>query len=42
MCWNLMHTAAMLKDRGGITAIGNTTDGWQQVSHVSSENPEYR
>jgi multimeric flavodoxin WrbA len=42
MSWNLMHMAAMLRDRGGIPAIGNTTDGWQQVSHVASENPEYR
>jgi multimeric flavodoxin WrbA len=42
MSWNLMHTAAMLKQQGGIPAVGNTTDGWQQVSHVSSENPEYR
>ena len=24
MCWNLMHTARMLKDAGGITAHGNT------------------
>jgi len=42
MSWNLMHTAAMLKERGGIPAIGNTSDGWQHVSHVASENPEYR
>src|SRR4051812_12854983 len=35
MSWNLMHTAAMLRDRGGIPAVGNTTDGWQHVSHVS-------
>lgn len=42
MCWNLMHTARLLKDNGGLPAIGNTTDGWKQVSHVGSENPEYR
>jgi multimeric flavodoxin WrbA len=42
MAWNLMHTAAMLKANGGIPAIGNTTDGWRQVSHVDSQNPEYR
>jgi multimeric flavodoxin WrbA len=42
MSWNLMHTAAMLKERGGIPAIGNTTEGWRHVSHVGSENPEYR
>ena len=42
MSWNLMHTAAMLKELGGIPAMGNTTDGWRQVGHVSSDNPEYR
>jgi multimeric flavodoxin WrbA len=42
MSWNLMHTAAMLKERGGIPPVGNTTDGWHQVSHVASDNPEYR
>src|SRR3984957_13312017 len=31
MAWNLMHTARMLKDNGGIPAIGNTTDGWDHV-----------
>ena len=42
MAWNLMHTAAMLKANGGIPAEGNTTDGWRHVSHVDSQNPEYR
>ena len=42
MAWNLMHTAAMLKANGGLPAEGNTTDGWRHVSHVDSENPEYR
>ncbi|HEX3899466.1 MAG TPA: NAD(P)H-dependent oxidoreductase [Mycobacteriales bacterium] len=42
MSWNLMHTAAMLRERGGIPPIGNTTEGWEHVSHVSSDNPEYR
>jgi multimeric flavodoxin WrbA len=42
MAWNLMHTAAMLNANGGLPAIGNTTDGWRQVSHVDSQNPEYR
>lgn len=41
MCWNLMHTAAMLKAAGGLQAQGNTTEDWQHVSHASSENPEY-
>jgi len=42
MSWNLMHTASMLKRQDGFPAKGNTTDGWKHVSHVSSENPEYR
>lgn len=27
MAWNLMHTAKMLKENGGLPAVGNTTDG---------------
>lgn len=42
MSWNLMHTAAMLKANQGIPAVGNTTEDWQHVSHVASQNPEYR
>src|SRR5579862_9670565 len=42
MAWNLMHTARMLKDHGGIPTTGNTTDGWQHVTNAKSENPEYR
>ena len=42
MAWNLMHTARMLKDSGGIPAVGNTTEGWLKVSNAKSENPEYR
>lgn len=41
MSWNLMHTAAMLRDTKGIPVVGNTMDDWQHVSHVTSENPEY-
>lgn len=32
MAWNLMHTARMLKNNGGIPAIGNTTDDWQKYA----------
>lgn len=42
MAWNLMHTARMLKDNGGIPDVGNTTEGWQHVANAKSENPEYR
>ncbi len=37
-----MHMARLLKDNGGITATGNTADGWQHVTNAKSENPEYR
>lgn len=42
MAWNLMHTARMLKDSGGIPAKGNTTEGWNDVTNAGSQNPEYR
>lgn len=42
MAWNLLHTARMLKDNGGIPAVGNTGDGWKHVTNASSDNPEYR
>ena len=42
MAWNLMHTARMLKDAGGLPAVGNTTQGWEHVTNAKSENPEYR
>src|SRR5579872_3462578 len=29
MAWNLMHTAKMLKQNGGIPSIGNTTKDWE-------------
>ncbi len=42
MSWNLMHTARMLKDNGGIPATGNTTNDWQHVTNAKNQNPEYR
>jgi multimeric flavodoxin WrbA len=42
MSWNLMHTARMLKDNGGITAKGNTTKDWEHVTNAKDQNPEYR
>ncbi len=41
MAWNLMHMARMLKDNGGIPAVGNTTKGWEHVTNAKHENPEY-
>jgi multimeric flavodoxin WrbA len=42
MTWNLMHTARMLKDNGGITAYGNQRKEWDAGSRFDFENPEYR
>ena len=42
MAWNLMHAGTMLKDAGGWTSIGNTTDDWKHVSNAKDPNPEYR
>jgi multimeric flavodoxin WrbA len=41
MAWNLMHTARMLKQAGGLPAVGNTTDGWEHVANAKHQNPEY-
>ena len=40
MAWNLMHTARLLKDHGGITPIGNTIDGWEQVANAKHQNQD--
>lgn len=42
MSWNLMHMARLLKDNGGIKAVGNTTAGWDHVTNAKHQNPEYR
>ncbi len=42
MAWNLMHTARILKDNGGINTAGNTLEGWQHVTNAKSDNPEYQ
>jgi multimeric flavodoxin WrbA len=42
MAWNLMHTAKMLKDQGGIPAQGNQRSKWDAGSHFDFANPEYR
>ncbi len=35
MAWNLLHTARMLKDAGGLPAHGNTAATWQQVPNAA-------
>ncbi|MGI8632513.1 MAG: flavodoxin family protein [Solirubrobacterales bacterium] len=40
--WNLMHTARMLKDAGGIPAHGNVRAEWDAGCDVDFPNPDYR
>lgn len=42
MAWNLMHTARMLKDAGGLPAYGNLPEDWEGVTNAKDQNPEYR
>lgn len=42
MTWNLMHTAKLLKDSGGIPAYGNQRTKWDAGTRFDFENPEYR
>jgi multimeric flavodoxin WrbA len=48
MTYNLMHLAKLLKDAGGIPAIGNVRDEWDRGEHYGftppkpDPNPEYR
>ncbi len=42
MAYNLMHTAKMLKESGGIPAYGNEATEWKKGDHFGYENPEYR
>ncbi|MEX2627520.1 MAG: flavodoxin family protein [Ilumatobacteraceae bacterium] len=42
MTWNLLHTARMLKDRGGMPAHGNQRAAWEAGCRFDFANPEYR
>lgn len=43
MTYNLMHTAKMLRENGGIPAYGNQPDKWSNGEHFGfTSNPEYR
>lgn len=42
MTWNLMHTAKMFKDAGGIPAYGNQRSKWDAGARFDFTNPEYR
>lgn len=41
LAWNLLHLARMLKDAGGVPAIGNRIGDWD-LSDPAHPNPEYR
>lgn len=42
MTYNLLHVAKMLKDAGGIPAVGNVPKKWQDGERWGYDNPEYR
>lgn len=42
MTYNLLHTARILKEVGGIPPIGNVPDQWEKGDHYGFANPEYR
>lgn len=43
MTYNLMHTAQILKENGGVPAYGNQPGQWEQGEHFGLDpNPEYR
>lgn len=42
MAWNLMHTAKMLRQSGGLPAEGNVKTDWDNGKRFDHPNPEYR
>jgi len=42
MTWNLMHSARLLKDRGGFPVHGNRRSEWDAGCHSGNPNPEHR
>lgn len=42
LAWNLMHTANMLKQAGGLPAYGNSRRAWDDGERFDHPNPEYR
>jgi len=40
MSWNLMHTAQMLKDRGGFPVGGNVAASWQSATNAADQDPD--
>ena len=42
MTYNLLHTAKLLKDNGGVPAEGNIPKRWEEGERFGFDNPEYR
>lgn len=42
MTWNLMHTAQILRQAGGMPAYGNQRSKWDAGARFDFPNPEYR
>jgi len=42
MTWNLLHTARLLKDAGGLPNHGNDRTAWKAGCRFDYENPEHR
>lgn len=42
LAWNLMHTAAMMKQAGGLPSYGNSRKEWDDGERYNHANPEYR
>ena len=40
MSWNLMHTAALLRDAGGFPVGGNVAATWRDVTNAADQNPD--
>ncbi len=40
MTWNLMHTAQMLRDRGGFPVGGNVADTWRESTNAADQDPD--
>lgn len=38
MAWNLMHTAALLRQHDGLPAVGNVADRWRDVTNAADQN----
>lgn len=42
LTWNVMHMARLIKDQGGIPALGNQRSEWEAGCRFDHPNPDYR